>query len=585
MESIKRITQRTLAERRLNSKARSAVALLANAPTVLTLGWRETLVDFDLLRGTQFGLLLVYAILFIVDTRRAGSQRASFLSVTRPEQGLILAGLATGGFFWQASMLACAGLAAVHLLRLYLRLVQRDIPPGIVFLGSFIGLVAVGTAALKLPAATPEHMPISWLDAAFTITSAVSQTGLVVRPTGEGFTQFGQIIILTWVQVGALGVIVFGALLASVLGSSFGLRATRTLGDSTEQGWTGQLSLQRLVTFIIIFTHSIELIGALVLYFGWPDGWPGAPEFTSDGDRFYHAVFFSVSAFCNAGFVTTENSLQGLRTHWSSHTVIVPLIVLGSIGFPVLDNIRSTVWARIRGKRVGASGSLIRLNLNTKIILSTTLAVYVIGFLIITIGELTQTDQPLRLVLLDAHFMNINRTSGFDTIAPAEMGLLSRLGLIFLMFIGGSPASVAGGVKMMVFAILVLTVWSTIRGRAETTAFGRTIPDVLVRKSATLIVMCLGGVLVTTGVIVATEPVPEGGAILGPYLFEATSAFGTTGLSLGITSELGAPSRVALIVAMFIGRVGVLAFAAALVSVGAKRRASAYYPSEDVVIY
>jgi len=265
--------------------------------------------------------------------------------------------------------------------------------------------------------------------------------------------------------------------------------------------------------------------------------------------------------------------------------VIVPLILIGSIGFPVLDNLRQVAWAKIRRQRIHPNGSLIRLNLNTKIILSTTFCVYVIGFLIIALGEITQTTEPVGKVLADAHFMNMNRTSGFNTIPPANMGLLSQLGLIALMFIGGSPASVAGGVKMMVFAVLVLTVWSTIRGRTETTAFGRTIPDALVRKSATLVVMCLGAVLLTTAVMVATEPVPEGGAVLGPYLFEATSAFGTTGLSLGITSELGTPSRIALICAMFVGRVGILAFAAALASVAVARGTGATYPSEEVVIY
>jgi len=585
MEAITRITQRTVAEARLDSPWRSSIALLANIPTILKLGWHDPLVDFDLLRWIQFGLLGLYALSFIVDVRRAGSGRTAFLKVTRPEQVLILVGLAVGFVYWEAATLVCSGLAAVHLLRLYLRLVQRNIPPGVVFVGSFLGLVAIGTVGLKLPAATPQDQPISWLDAVFTTVSAISQTGLVVRPTGEGFTRFGQVIILAWIQVGALGVIVFGALLASVLGSSFGLRATRTIAEGTEQGWTGQLSLQRLVTFIILFTHLVELLGAVILYVGWPEGWDGMPDIVDSRDRFYHCVFFSVSAFCNAGFATTANSLEGLRTHWTSHTVIVPLIVLGSIGFPVLDNIRQVIVARIRGKRVTEGGSLIRFNLNTKIVLTTTFVIYIVGFVLIMVGELTQTTEPMGKVLLDAHFMNINRTSGFDTIPPQDMGLLSRLVLIFLMFVGGSPGSVAGGVKMMVFAVLVLTVWSTILGKSETTAFGRTISDTLVRKSATLIVLCLGVILTTTAVFVATESGAQDEAVLGPYLFEATSAFGTTGLSLGITGSLGVPGKVALIVTMFVGRVGILAIAAALLSVTSGHRSTAAYPTEDVVIY
>lgn len=573
-------------ERAVDSHWRFLIALIANAPTVLLYGWHDPVLDEAVLSWTQWGVVVVYAVVMVLSATaglKGREDRKQFLKITRPEQVLAVMGVAF--FWWGPGEAVAAGLLLmVHVVRLYLRLTQSRVPPGLVFVGSFVALIGVGTLALKLPAATPADQPIGLLDAAFTITSAISQTGLVVRPTGEGFTRFGQVIILVWIQVGALGVIVFGALLATVIGRSFGLRATQTIAEGTEQGWAGQLSLQRLVTFIILITHGVEAIGAAVFYFGWPEQWEGMPsDMVTSGDRLFHAIFFSVSSFCNAGFSTTSDSMASLRTHWTAHGLIVPLIIFGSIGFPVLDNIREVVWARIRGIRM-RHGSLVRLNLNSKIILTTTGTAYILGFLIILVGEMTQADVPFRLAVLDAHFMNINRTSGFNTIEVADMGLLSRLGLIFLMFLGGSPGSVAGGIKMMVFAVLALTVWSTLRGRAETTAFGRTLPDALVRKCAALIVLALLVCMATTGVLAATEQTGSD-MTLGPLLFEAVSAFGTTGLSMGITPDLSPAGKGAIMFAMFVGRVGIFAVLAALLSMGVSRRASYHYPTEDVVVY
>ncbi|GAB4544331.1 MAG: TrkH family potassium uptake protein [Phycisphaerales bacterium] len=574
-------------DRVVASPVRTLVAFLANIPTLLQIGWHEPLLPTALLTGLQLGLLVLYGVLLLHEfASRTPSERAELRRIMRPE---IVFALGSFLLLWVGPIgeAMCALLLITHLARTFLRLVQTRIPPGLVFLGSFIMLVGIGTAALMLPAATPRDQPINVIDACFTITSAISQTGLVVRDTGTGFTRLGHVIILIWMQIGALGVIVFGALLVNVLGSSFGLRATQSIAEGTEQGWAGQLSLQRLVTFIIVFTHAVELLGAAVLYFGWPEDWDGRPlDMVDAGDRAFHAVFFSVSAFCNAGFVTTPESLTTLRTHWTTHTLIAPLIVLGSIGFPVLDNLWRVGWARLRGMRLTDSGALIRLNLNTKIVLTTTLALYIIGAAFIFVSETVPTaahpnGEPPGIALLDAHFMNINRTAGFNTIPTEDMGVLAHLGLIFLMFVGGSPGSVAGGIKVMVFAILVLTVWSTLIGRRQTTAFGRTIPDVLVRKSATLIVMFLFLVLAGTGVLVVTDAEHT----LNEHLFEVASALGTCGLSLGVTDSLSDVGRITIIVMMFVGRVGPLAVMAALLSATSRKRAQYEYPTEDVVIY
>jgi trk system potassium uptake protein TrkH len=564
---------------------RALLALAAVIPVLLEHGWLHRLLPLNLAESLVFATLACYCAATvrqaIVRSRGGGSLRRE---LRRHRSMLVLAGAGAVLAWWTPAMfVAPTLLLLVHALFAFLALVSTRIPPGLVFVGSFIGLIAVGASLLMLPAATPRDQPIDLMDAVFTITSAISQTGLVVRDTGAGFTRFGQIVILAWIQIGALGVIVFGALLATVIGSHFSLRATQSMVEPTEQGWSGALSLRKLVVFIIVVTHAFEIAGATVIYLAWPETWDGAPDIASTGDRIFHSVFFSVSAFCNAGFVTTANSLQGLRAHWSSHLVIAPLIILGSIGFPVLDNIWRVGWARLRRQRIHR-GALIRFNLNTKIVLTTTLVVYVLGYGCIFLGELTQTDEPSTLVMLDAHFMTVNRTSGFDTIPPAEMGMLSLLTLLLLMFIGGSPGSVAGGIKMMVFAVLALTVWSTINGRSETQVFGRTLPDALVRKSATLIVLSLAAVMAATGVLAASNT-GNGQFSFGELLFEATSAFGTTGLSLGVTPETSTPGRIALTGAMFVGRVGPLAVMAALVGVTLRRRPRYAYPTEDVVIY
>ncbi|MEM1165404.1 MAG: potassium transporter TrkG [Planctomycetota bacterium] len=568
---------------------RAALAGLLAAVAVVRLGWTEPLLPPGALSMAAGALSVAYLGVLAVTAFSMlgkGEDRSAFLSLTRFEQIVAITACALV-WWWPAPLAAGAMLLLVHTTRIYLSLVQRAIPPGLVFVGSFMALIAVGTAILHLPSATPEGQPISTVDALFTITSAISQTGLVVRPTGDGFTRFGQIIILVWIQVGALGVIVFGALLASVMGRGFGIKAAQTIADPTETGWAGQLSLIKLVMFIIITTHALELVGAIAFYFSWPESWPGMPaDMNSPLDRAYHAVFFAISSFCNAGFVTTSDSMASLRSHWTPHVIICGLILLGSIGFPVLDNIRRVLIAKIRGQRHDADGRLIRLTLNSKLILATALGVYVFGFVFIFLGEVTQAGVAAPLAVLDAHFMNIQRTAGFNTIAPQDMGLLSQLTLVLLMFIGGAPASVAGGIKLVALAVTALTVWATITGQQATTAFGRTIPDVLVRKSATIVIMCLVACMATTGALAITERGEDGaGPTLNELLFESVSAVGTTGLSLGITSELSDAGRLILCVAMFVGRVGVLAIVASLVAAAGRKRVRIEYPREEVVVY
>jgi len=401
-------------------------------------------------------------------------------------------------------------------------------------------------------------------------------------------------------QLGGLGTILFGALVAMLFGSSISLKAVHAMSDSTPSGTASPATLRRLVLFTALVVLVIEAIGALILFVGLPEVWERGPQqFSTTTDRIFHSIFFSVSAFCNAGFATTPYSLEGLQTHWTTHIVFATLITLGGIGLPVMANISQIVLARIRalgpgpegrGKRaVLIGGNLVRLSLHTRIVLATSAIVYLVGFLGIFVGEIAQSENSVPIALLDAHFGSVAaRTAGFDIVPAAEMAPLSRFLMLILMFIGGSPGSTAGGIKTICLAILVMTIVVSILGRESTDLYGRRISTEIIRKSIALFVLQTTVIVVATCGLLLTEhgrPLPH--AKIGPletYLFEAVSACSTVGLSLGVTPSLSDGGKLVVVVGMFVGRVGSLAFLVALVGL-ARRGSNRYsYPTEGVVL-
>lgn len=578
------------------SFARGVIAHLMLVPLLLDLGWRERPfgVPDGVLHGVLVGMWIAYGTLLGVAAHRHRGARGGwqrYLLDRRVEAGVWALG--AGLVWWIVGLSWCAGgLVVLSAVRAHARLVQRGVPPSVMFLVSFVVLIVAGSGMLMLPAATPAEKPIRLVDAVFTSTSAVCVTGLTVRDTGTEFTRFGQTVILVLIQSGGLGIILFGALLLLAFGGAVDLRSSREItGGAT--GLAGGLSVVAYLKRVIVIVFGLELAGAVVLFLGFPDGWSGQPlDFATMSGRVFHSVFFSISGFCNAGFATTSNSLNGLRFHWTAQAVIASLIVLGGIGMPVIMNAWSTLWARVtRGRGARArDGGLIRLSLHTKIVLATTLIVYAVGGLGILMSRLSQGGEELGRALMDAHFMSITtRTAGFDTVPPSEMGVLSRLVMMAQMFIGGSPASTAGGVKTVALAAIALTVWNTIRGRQETNAFGRAIPEELVRKAAVLIVMSLVTIASLATVLTVTDPHglvrPDDQAeAFEEILFESVSACGTVGLSMGLTPKLSDEGKVAVSVGMFMGRVGPLAFLMALAGVSRRSPTSARYAREDVVM-
>lgn len=488
------------------------------------------------------------------------------------EVGVVLAIMGwLAGFPQLAGVLA--GLAAVaQAIGLTGVLARTMRHPNLLLPLSFAAIITVATLLLKLPAATPDDQPIGWIDALFTATSATCVTGLAVRDTAAGFTLFGQFVIAGAIQLGGLGFMIFGSTLALLFGVRPSYKEHLTLSAALDEYPAHRI--MRFAWFIVGTTLAIEAIGAVLLYLLWPGALTDGP-----GGRAWQAVFHSVSAFCNAGFDITGDSLIPMRTGAAPFLVIAPLIVVGGLGFLVLEDVTGYLRRRLR-PREGRPKP--RLATHSKIVLATTACLLGVGFVTIFIAQSVAGGGPSDGAMADAAFMSVTaRTAGFTVMPMEELSPGSRFSLMVLMAIGGSPGSTAGGIKTAVFAVLILAVVATVRGREDVEAFGRALPDTLVRKAATVAAGLLGVVVLATLVLDLSENIP-----FEPLLFEVVSAASTTGLSLGATGELSPFGRVVITLTMFFGRLGALSLLGALVQgvgVGGARALTRSHLPRDTV--
>lgn len=500
---------------------------------------------------------------------------------------------------WRLFELAAVLLLVTELWRFNVILSRRFYRPGILLPASFLTMITVGTLLLKAPRAVPAGQSISWLDAVFTMTSAVCVTGLIVRDTATQFTPYGQAVIGVFIQLGGLGIIIFGSMLAMLLGTQMSLRENISLSAMLNDQPLGKVT--SFVRFIVLATLGLELVGAAVMM----PMWDGPLTF---GQRVGTSLFHSVSAFCNAGFSLQSDGLESYRYALPVHLVILPLVVIGGLGFPVLSNLWQTArwrWQRRRHPsrpmhfQPFAKPTLQRLNLHTKIVLTMTAGLYLYGAAGIMIGQLKPytdtyfqqgvtanravTEQlsfnKLGTTLADASFMSLTaRTAGFNTVPMDEVSPAGRFVLITLMMIGASPGSTGGGMKTTTAMLLLLTVVATARQRAHTEAFTRRVREELIRKAATLAACFIALATVATLLLMLSEPYP-----FEKIAFEAVSAASTTGLSLGITGDLTAFGKAVIIATMFLGRVGPLALLGALMFRTSVSRPYDY-PHESVVL-
>ncbi|MGC7847050.1 TrkH family potassium uptake protein [Desulforudis sp. 1088] len=432
-------------------------------------------------------------------------------------------------------------------------------PPQVLVLGFALAILA-GTLLLSLPLAVRDGKP-DLLTAAFTATSAVCVTGLVVVDTADHWTLFGQLVILLLIHTGGLGLMTMGTLFALLLGRRIGLRRRQQIKESVNQNeLTGIIWL---VQRILLFTATAEAIGAAILTlhlapeYGWTQGlWLG--------------VFHSVSAFNNAGFDLFGGfrSLTGFGNDPVVSLTVAGLLILGGIGFSVAVDVY-----RKRSFR--------KLSLHSKIVIAVTILLLTLATVAVLLLEHDHALRDLtpRHKLLAAFFQaSTPRTAGFNTVPLDDFFVPTQFLMMILMFIGASPGSTGGGIKTTTFITVGLALLSLARGREDAEVFGRRIPRSQVYKALAILVLGLTVVLATTLFLTITE----NGKDFFTIFFETVSAFGTVGLSLGLTPDLSPAGRLAVMFTMFIGRVGPLTLAFSLAQ--REHKAKIRLPEQKILI-
>ena len=424
----------------------------------------------------------------------------------------------------------------------------------------FAGVILLGTVLLMLPFSSAEKVITPFHEALFTATSAVCVTGLVVKDTGSYWSLAGQTIILALIQIGGLGVVTVAASVSILSGKKISLMQRSTMQDAISAPKVG--GIVRLTRFILRGTFLIEAAGTVLLL----------PVFMGDYGKkgIWMSVFHSISAFCNAGFdiLGTDSSMFPSLTRYSGNIlinlVIMLLIITGGIGFLTWDDIYTN---KLTFKRY---------RMQSKIILMTTACLILFPTVFFYICDLTKL--PMEKRLLAAAFQSVTtRTAGFNTINISEMSEASKAVMILLMLIGGSPGSTAGGMKTTTFSVLILNAIATFRSQENAGAFGRRLEYHVIKNAAT-IAMLYFALFFGGGIAIS---VYEGLPLLN-CLYEAASAVGTVGLTLGITPELHVFSQVVLIILMYLGRVGGLTLIYAVFS--GRNKGNAKLPLEKITV-
>ncbi len=459
--------------------------------------------------------------------------------------------------------------------------------PTKVLIASFLVLIVSGATALSLPRAAAAE-EISFVDALFTATSATCVTGLIVKDTGKDFSLMGKLIILTLIQLGGLGIVVFGAVIALLLGQALSLRESVAMQDLLSARTLSQIG--RMIAFIFVGTLFIEAAGAVSVFRMWNN----VPGFTGNiHEQWFCSIFHSISSFCNAGFSLFSNSFINYNRCWEIYLVICPLIILGGLGFGVLYDLSNIAADKVkrffkklfsRHHRFSMEAPR-RMRLQSKIVLSVSALLIVLGMLAVMLFERYASQpnaaNPNPSGILGALFQSITaRTAGFNTVDVSAMSPSSRVVLILLMFIGGSPGSTAGGIKTVTLAVVVMTAIAALRKRPEVEMFQRSVRIVVVGRAITVTLLFVVVLFIATLALSITEN--SNGFTMSDIIFEASSALGTVGLTTGITPSLTNIGKLIIIMAMLIGRLGPLTLLAALTFNLKPVRYS--YPDEAIIV-
>ena len=440
--------------------------------------------------------------------------------------------------------------------------VQRPLRAAMRLILILAAAVGIGTVLLMLPVSGAQR-PLHFNEALFTATSALATTGLSIITPGQDLSFVGQMVLLLLMEIGGVGFMIGAVVLFRLLGRHLTLEERLSLRDS--MGLVATSTVIQLARTVLVTVLTIQAIGALVLCLLW------TPRFGLL-QAAYYAVWHTVSAFTNASFdlfSRAPDAPAGFPTDSASLLTISTLVILGSIGIPVIHDLLN--WPRRR-----------RLALHTRLTLVVVAVLLTVGTVGVFIGEskpgVLFSDLPWQNRLLFAYFHSAtSRTAGFVLVPLETMHASSVLLLMLLMFIGGSPASTGGGISTSTVAVLVLAMWSYVRGQRQIVAAGRSISYETVQKALAILVIELVGVMLVSWLLLLTQD-----ATLQEVVFEVISAAATCGFTLGLTPRLDLFGQILIIITMFCGRLGALTIVAALTSHGQPTQMT--YPEEQVLI-
>lgn len=426
--------------------------------------------------------------------------------------------------------------------------------PARIILLSFLVIIMLGTVLLMFPGITSDE-PLTFVDALFTATSATCVTGLVVVDTGTKFTVFGQMVILFLIQIGGLGIMTFSTFFVYLVAGRLSITGRDLLQDTFSQ--RPMFDLVRLLRSIFLVTVTIEAIGWVLLTSKFVQTLP-LPR------AMYLALFHAISAFCNAGFSLFSNSFVDYQEDIFLNTVLICLIVLGGLGFVVIFDLYKNRKSLIRW-------NFSKLTYHTRIVLFITSILIILGFMFIFGLEYKNSleNTSLKTKTLASVFQSVTaRTAGFNTLNIQALSNSTLLFLMMLMFVGASPGSCGGGIKTSTFAVITASVISRFRMQEDVNIFYRRIPATIVSRAISVFFFSVLFIAMFTMMLLISEthgiPHTQSRGMFLEYLFEAVSAFGTVGLSTGITPALSQLGRILITILMFIGRLGPLTIALAV---------------------
>ncbi|MHB1394920.1 MAG: TrkH family potassium uptake protein [Clostridia bacterium] len=444
---------------------------------------------------------------------------------------------------------------------------RLKITPTQLIVAGFATLIFLGAFLLNLPMASRNGLPVGFINAIFTATSAVCVTGLVVVDTGTHWTVFGQVIIVSLIQIGGLGIMTMSTLLALLIGRRITLRERLLIQESLNQ--FDLEGLVRLTKNIIIATFAIELVGAVLFSLVF------VPDYgLKKGLAF--GVFHAITGFCNAGFdlIGEFRSFTPYVNNFIININTMALIVIGGLGFSVWTDIYQILRDR----------SIKNITLHSKVVLATTIFLILFGAISIFVLEFnnpgTIKNLPFSGKVLASFFHSVTpRTAGYNTLDMTALTTPTKFMTIILMFIGGSPGSTAGGIKTATAAILALTVIAVVKGKEGPEVFERRIPNYLVYRAMAVAAISLSLVVFVTMVLSITE-----NADFMTLFFETTSAFGTVGLSLNYSPNLSWTGKLIISITMFAGRVGPLSLVLAFAHRASRNKGNLKYPEDRIMV-